>query len=154
MANLNGFDASKVEPSSQFEALPAGEYRACIVESKAKSTKDGSGEMIELKLQILDGPAKNRTLFDRLNLKNKSGVAVEIAKATLSSICRAVNVMQPKDSSELHMKPLMIKVAQKEYNGNMQNEIKSYKACLPQAKQPSLVEQSFETTEVAKPAGW
>jgi hypothetical protein len=30
MANLNGFNASEVEPTSNFEPLPAGKYLAAI----------------------------------------------------------------------------------------------------------------------------
>lgn len=128
MANLSGFDASKVEPTGAFEVLPAGEYSAVITESEMKPTKAGDGNYLQLKLQVTEGRYKNRTLFDRLNLKNKNEQAVTIAKGTLSAICRAVGVMAPKDSSELHMKRLTITVkVRDDQNGNPQNEIKGYK---------------------------
>ncbi len=108
--NLSGFDAGQVEPNQGFDVLPAGEYEACIVASTMKPTKDGNGKYLELELQILNGPFQNRKVFDRLNLVNSSAKAVEIAKGTLSAICRAVGVLTPQDSSELHNKPLRIKV--------------------------------------------
>jgi len=48
------------------------------------------------------------------------------------------------------MKPLMIKLAVKEYNGNNQNEVKGYKACLPQSSSVP----AEKTGTAGKPAGW
>lgn len=145
--NLSGFNAADVEPNEGFTPLPAGEYQAIITESEMKATKDGQGQYLQLKLQILNGAHQNRTLFDRLNLVNKNDVAVQIAKGTLSSICRAVNVLTPNDSSELHNKPLTIIVKIKnDQNGNPQNEVKGYKPRHTAAPAgPSMVEQAFES---------
>lgn len=127
MADLNGFDANTVEPAS-FDVIPAGSYEAVITESEMKPTTTG-GEMLVLSLQILNGEHQNRKVWDRLNLKNKNDTAVQIAKGTLSSICRAVGVMTPKDSSELHNKPMLIKLGIQPAKGDYgeSNTIKSYK---------------------------
>jgi hypothetical protein len=68
-------------------------------------------------------------VFDLLNLWNPNPKAVTIARGTLSAICRAVNVLTPKDTSELHNKPLRITVGIQKGEGdyNDQNKIKSYK---------------------------
>jgi len=122
--NLDGYDANDWEPTGTFEPLPDGEYKAIITESGFEETKAKDGEFLKLTLQIVEGKHEGRKLFDRLNLKNKSEQAVQIARGTLSAICRAVGKMTPKDSSELHNIPLTIKVAvDGEYN-----RIKSYKA--------------------------
>lgn len=141
--NLDGFNAADVEPNEAFSALPAGEYDAIIMASEMKQTKAGTGKYLELKLQVLNGTYQNRQLFDRLNLVNPNDVAVQIAKGTLSSICRSVNVLTPKDSSELHNKPLtaVVKV-EKDLEGNNRNVVKGYKPRNAQAS--SLVEQAFE----------
>ena len=149
MADLGGYDATQVEDSG-FDALPAGEYRAVITESERKKTKDGVSELLQVKLQIIDGPMKNRTVFDRFNLWNKNPQATLIAQGQFKKVCEAVSVMKPGDSSALHMKPLMIKLAVKEYNGNEQNEVKGYKACLPGATSPSQPQAAGAT----KPGGW
>lgn len=150
MANLTGFDARTVEPNQGFEALPAGEYPAVIIGSEMKQTKAGDGQFLKLELQILNGPFQNRKLFDRLNLVNKNDQAVQIAKGTLSAICRAVNVLTPKDSAELHNKPLTIKVAVgKDDKGNPNNEVKGYKPRHAEAPAKSLVEQAFEPETTA-----
>lgn len=149
MADLGGYDASQVK-DSEFEALPAGEYRAVMTESERKKTKDGSSELLQVKLQIIDGPFKNRTVIDRFNLWNKNPQATTIAQQQFKKVCEAVNVSKPGDSSALHMKPLMIKLAVKEYDGKEQNEVKGYKACLPQ----SSSSPAEKTTTAGKPAGW
>ena len=126
--NLSGFNAEEVEPNKGFSALPAGDYQVIITESKMKPTKNGNGQYLEMKMQVLNGEHQNRILFDRLNLVNKSDVAVQIAKGTLSSICRSVNVLTPNDSSELHNKPLTASVKiSKDQDGNPRNEVKGYK---------------------------
>jgi len=147
MASLEGFDANKVEPNTVFDAIPAGDYPVIIADSKMRDTKDGKGKMLELKLQIVQqGKYMNRTLFDRLNLKNANEQAVQIAQGTLSAICRAVNVLTPKDSAELHNKPLVATVKLGEYNGNPKNEIKGYKPLDKKtaAKPKNMIEEAFE----------
>jgi hypothetical protein len=131
MADLTelGFDANQVEPGG-FDLIPPGEYDAVITKSEVKGTSTG-GKMLKLQLQICNGPLQNRVLFDQLNLWNSNAQAVQIAKGTMSAICRAVNVLTPKDSSELHDKPMRISVGiQKgkgDYEGQDQNRIKAYK---------------------------
>ena len=110
MANLNGFNANEVEPSASFEAIPAGKYLAAITDSEMKPTKNGGGSYLQLTFTILEGEHKGRVLWARLNLNNANATAVKIAQSDLSSICRAVGVMQPHDSSELHNLPLIVNV--------------------------------------------
>lgn len=142
MADLGGFDANTVEPNS-FDCIPAGEYEVAIVSSELNPTKDGSGKFLKLELQVLSGLYQNRKLFDRLNLENKNAQAVQIAKGTLSSICRAVGVLTPKDSSELHLKPMVasVKIRKSDEYGD-QNEIKGYKSRHATASQPASQPQT------------
>jgi len=130
MANLNGFNAHEVEPTSNFEPLPAGKYLAAITESEMKPTKNGSGSYLQLAFTILEGEFKNRVLWARLNLNNPNATAVKIARSELSAICHAVGVMQPRDSIELHNIPLLITVRLKkrEDSGELINEIKGYES--------------------------
>jgi hypothetical protein len=128
MANLNGFNANNVDPATDFEPIPAGKYLAVITESEMKPTRNGNGHYLELCFQVIDGPHKNRLLWSRLNLDNPNGQAVKIAHGELSAICRAVGVMQPKDSIELHNLPLLVtvKCKKREDTGDVVNEIKGY----------------------------
>src|SRR5262249_47826942 len=64
----------------------------------------------------------------RLNLINRNALAVQIARAELSAICRAVGVLTPADSAELHQLPLLIYVKGRKRpdNGELTNEISGY----------------------------
>jgi hypothetical protein len=128
MANLSGFDANQIEPTSDFEAIPAGKYTAMITESELKPTKSGAGNYLQLTFEILEGPYKGRIIWSRLNLNNPNATTVQIAQRELSSICRAVGVMTPGDSVELHNLPLEItvKCKKRDDNGDVTNEIRGY----------------------------
>ena len=122
------FDANNVDPAESREPIPAGWYKVVISESEEKPTKAQTGSYLQLTMEVIDGDHAGRKVFDRLNLNNPNATAVEIAQRTLSSICRAVGVMTPRDSSDLHDKPLMAKVkvrpARDGYDAN--NEIGEY----------------------------
>ncbi len=128
MAHLNGFDANEVEPNTNFDPIPAGKYLAIIVASEIKPTRNGKGEYLQLELDILDGPHKGRKIWDRLVIKHPSEQTVKIARGTLSSICRAVSVMAPRDSAELHNLPLIVSVGLKKRDdtGELTNTVKGY----------------------------
>ena len=128
MANLGNFNANDVNPATDFEPLPAGKYLAIITDSEMKPTKSGSGNYLELTFQVIDGPFKGRMLWSRLNLDNPSPQAVQISQGELSAICRAVGVMQPKDSIELHNLPLLVtvKCKKRDDTGDVVNEIRCY----------------------------
>ena len=128
MADLRGFDARNVEQMDDFEPIPAGKYVAAIVASEMKPTKAGDGNYLELQFQVLEGEHKGRLLWDRLNLDNPNPLAVKIARSQLAAICKAVGVMTPNDSTELHDLPLLIRVGRKrrEDTGDVVNEVKGY----------------------------
>lgn len=144
MADLRGFDANTVEPNDSFDPVPNGDYLCIITTSEMKPTKAGDGAYLELELEVVDGPYKGRKLWDRLNLNNANETAVRIAKGTLSAICRAVGVLQPTDSCELHDIPLVAKVAckRRDDTDEMTNVVKGYKkrdeVAKPAASTPAL----------------
>lgn len=128
MVSLGNFNANEVEPAADFDPIPAGKYVAVITDSEMKPTKSGAGSYLELTFQIIEGEYKNRLLWSRLNLENPNATAVQIARSDLSSICRAVGLMTPRDSAELHNLPLVISVKckKREDTGEVTNEIKGY----------------------------
>jgi hypothetical protein len=150
MADLRGFDANTVEPSSDFEPIPAGKYLAVIVESEMKANKAGTGHYLQLTFELIDGPYKGRYLWARLNLDNPNATAVQIAKAELSAVCRAVGVLAPNDSTDLHDLPLVIHVKCKKRpdTGEVTNEIKGYspKASLAEPAKPAAAPTNGKPT--------
>lgn len=129
MSQLN-FDARQVDPAQAFDPVPAGWYTVQITASETKPTSKNNGSYLQLEMTILDGQYKGRKLFDRLNLNNENPVAVEIAYRTLSAICHATNVIQVRDSSELHNRPMEAKVSVRPADGNYDasNDVKGYRA--------------------------
>jgi hypothetical protein len=153
MATLKGFNANDVDPATDFEAIPAGKYLAVIIESEVKPNKSGTGSYLQLTFQVIDGEYKNRFLWARLNLDNPNATAVKIARAELSAICRAVGVMAPGDSVELHDLPLVISVKCKKRadTGEITNEIKGYAKKEAAAGKP--VQAAVDTTPPWRRAG-
>lgn len=135
MADLQGFDANQVEPTGDFEPIPAGKYLAVITESEMRPNKAGTGSLLLLTFQIIEGEHRNRLLWVRLNLDHPNATAVQIARADLSAICRAVGVLAPRDSVELHNLPLVIQVRVKKRTdtGELVNEIKAFTQREPSA---------------------
>lgn len=126
------FDATQVSPESQFAPVPNGEYPVVISESEMLPTKNGSGQYLQLVLDIVDGPYKGRKVSDRLNLVNTNQTAVEIAQRALSQICHAVGVLQLQDTVMLHNKPLIARLVVKQSPGyDDSNEVKEYKKYTP-----------------------
>src|SRR4051812_27294830 len=128
MADLRGFDASQVNPAVGFEPVPPGQYLAVVTDSGMRPTKNGTGQYLQLTFQVIDGPYKGQQLWARLNLDNPNAKAVEIARAELSAVCRAVGVLAPNDSVELHDLPLVLSVAcrNRPDTGDITNEVKGY----------------------------
>lgn len=131
MGNLDslGFDARTTEPAAdrQYEPIPPGDYLVAIIKSEMRLTKNGTGKRLNLTFEVLDGPHKGRLFWDGLNVKNQNLKAEEIAKAQLSAICRAVDVPTAGDSSELHDRPFMARVAiEPDMNGKQQNRPKHF----------------------------
>ena len=169
MANIGNFNANEVEPTVAFEPLPVGKYLAAITASEVKATKKGDGNYLELEFTVLEGPCKGRKVWDRLCINHPKDVTQKIARGNLSAICRAVGVMQPKDSVELHNLPLVItvKCKRREDNNELGNEIKGYAGknsaknspqqaastpLAPQAESPQA--ENSQNSAVNTPAPW
>lgn len=110
MTELN-FDSTTIEPATgRFELLPVDDYLAVISESAMADNKKTKGKHLSVTWTVIEGDYKDRKVFSNLNLINDNEQTVEIAQRELSAICRATGVLHPKDSSELHDKPVVISV--------------------------------------------
>lgn len=156
MANLGNFDASTVEPRTAFDVVPPGDYVAQIVKSDLQPTKNGQGQRLSLELDILEGQYQGRKLFDGLNIVHANPQAQEIGQRTLSAICHAIGKLQVRDSEELHLKPMKVKVKVKPPEGQYgeKNEISSYASL--NGQKPGTVPQARPNQPpptAPKPAG-
>jgi len=151
MATIN-FNANEVAPSVGFEAIPAGKYQAVIVDSDIRQNKSGTGEYLQLEFEIIEGEYRNRKLWVRLNLNNPNPDAVRMARADLSAICHAVNVIQPHDSVELHNLPLTITVkCRKTPEGDIVNDVRGFAPKAAGAATPAAAPQQPLVVPAAPP---
>jgi hypothetical protein len=130
ISDLN-FDARNVDPvDMDFAPLPNGDYEMMVTESEKKPTKaNDGGELIALEFTVIqEGQYKGRKLWTNINIKNKNPEAVRIGKGELSALCRAVGVLAPKNTAELHNLPLLGRVKSKPGIGENKpgNEIKGF----------------------------
>ena len=109
MSSIN-FNAAAVAPQQSFAPLPAGSYISQVSSSEIKPTKAGTGQMLNLTFDVIDGQYKGRKIFGRINIVNQNPEAERIGQSQLSALCHAIGVMQLNDTQQLHNKPVKIKV--------------------------------------------
>ena len=130
MANLS-FDATTVAPAESIGPIPAGVYVAQVVESDVQPLKSGNGRALKLTFQVLQGPYANRKVWASLNIQHNNAEAERIAQQQLSALCHAVGKPRLTDSTELHMKPVQIRVKiRKDDSGQYgdRNEVTGFEA--------------------------
>jgi hypothetical protein len=99
----------------------------------------------------MNRPLTRKYAYERTAMTPNIKQQMEIAKAQIADICRAVNVLTPNDTNDLKDKQFDADVKIK---GDF-NNLAKIKACLnatpPKTapSQPSLVEQAFEPTEAS-----
>lgn len=153
MATFN-FDASTVAPTASFAPIPAGMYLAHITDSDLVPTKDGSGNMLKLTFEILDGQFKGRKIWNKLNVQNQNQDTMKWALADLSAICHATGNIKLQDSAALHFKPLKIKVVIGEAKGvyEARNNIKGYESASGAMPNPASFAAPAANQTIAAPA--
>ena len=140
MSNLSqifgaGLDVSTIEPQGDFDVLPPGKYSIMVDKAEVKQTKKGDGHYLELTMSILDGPAKNRKLWDRLNIQNPSQQCVDIGLRQLSALGRACGVTVVSSEDQFLGKVCVAHVKVKDE----QNEIRTYSSLASEPRIPSLI---------------
>jgi len=132
MADLSNIDMTNVEePTNSFEPIPNGQYKAMVENSEMKTTKAGTGKFLAVTFKILEGEFEGRLVFENMNLVNPNPKCVEIGKQALLGLQAATGKINPTDSAQMHLIPIIIvvKVVKTDYPniGDMGNQIKGYK---------------------------
>lgn len=143
MALLGDINFNEVHTND--ELIPAGEYQAIIVASGAKPedpqtaegfviSRTGKGAYLPMTFEICEGEFKGRQIRKNFNLMNNNPDAVRIARGEMKQLLMALNwdfvnrPTGPKETNEIHMIPLVIKITQEEnkQTGDLQNNIKKF----------------------------
>jgi hypothetical protein len=147
MAFLNEeFDASTVEVSNNYGPVPAGWYRAKVVDADLKDTKAGNGQYIAVRYDITGPSHEGRVVWGNLNIKNPNPKAEEIGRQQLAELMGAIGLKKVSDTDQLIGGELEIKLAvrQSEQYGDS-NDVKGYKSLTgsppPAASKPSAASE-------------
>lgn len=117
-----GFDTESVPPAEDFVALPPGKYIVGIDKAEVKTTKAGNGHYLEVVETVLDGPCKNRKLWDRINIDNPNQQCVEIGLRSLAALGLAIGLTRISASEQLIGQVCVAHVRVKDE----QNDIRTY----------------------------
>lgn len=122
-----GFDTHSVEPQQDFDVIPPGKYPVMIEKAEIKLTKSQNGHYLELTLLVLDGPCKNRKVWDRINIQNPNQQAQDIALSQLAALGQALGLAAIGDTAQLLNQAVIASVKVK----NEQNEVRTYHPLTP-----------------------
>lgn len=122
-ADLQGFDANDIPD----DVLPVGTYQLIVTHSEKKESKNKPGNSyLSMRFQVVSGDRQGFSFFQMFNLWNTNNTAVAIAQRDLAGLCKAVGVLRPRNSSELHDKPFRAEVKIQDSDMGPQNQIKKY----------------------------
>lgn len=126
--NWNSIQREEIENAQEvsFEPLPDGEYKVMVIESEEKRNKSDNGDILKLKLQVIEGEFVNRIVFDQLNLTNPSPKAEEIGQRQLKWLLKCTNVFNPKGPFDLLNKVVIVEVGTETYQDKPKNVVKNY----------------------------
>lgn len=155
MADLFGVDMSDAKELGEgFTVVPPGDYHLFVVESDRVTTKSGTGEYLQCKIQIASGPHEGAWFYERFNLWNPNAQAVDIAKSQWRALCE-VTLGQPNainnDSSSLHSKIFLGEVDNIPMNKDDPNSKRSNCLVFRKGKLRSLIGGSAPTPQTVPP---
>jgi hypothetical protein len=144
-------DPNAIDPSRNgFDPLPDGEYIAQIVANEVRHTKTGSGLILVLTWEIVEGDFQNRKVWQNINYQNDSAQAQAIGQGQIKNICDAIGYTEHLDDADVLMfQPCRVRVgrSKKQEGYEQRDEIKAVKPYAAQA--PASKPQ---TTAAPKPA--
>jgi hypothetical protein len=122
------FSRDELPSGGTFEPLPEGWYNATIVKAEVKTTKAGTGQFIELRMDVTGPTHQGRVIFCNLNINNPNPKAEEIGRQQLNQIMGALGLPTVRDSDQLIGGNVAVKVAIKVEGEDKKNEVKGFKA--------------------------
>jgi len=148
------FDVNSLPQSdNNFDPLPAGWYTTKIAGAEIKATKNGTGQYISVRYDIIGPSHQGRVVFGNINIKNANPKAEEIGRQSLGELMRAIGLARVTDTDQLIGGNVQIKlsVKQDETYGD-KNEIKGFKAVTGGAMPTASVPQEFAQQAQSAPA--
>ncbi len=140
--------ATQAVHSERGGVVPPGYYHVYIKRADVGPTKNNQGMMLTNEYEIFEPvDARGKLLYDRLNLRNPSQLAEQIAWGAFNAICKVVGLPgQVSDTSQIIGKCMRVKVDVEQsqeknpdgsYKYGPQNRIVNYEPYVAGAPLPS-----------------
>ncbi len=85
------FDTENEEGTS-FDLLPPNKYAAEVDDAKVAVTKNGEGQMVNLRWRIVEGDCENRVIFQSILIQHTSADAQRIGRAKFKDVAVACGI--------------------------------------------------------------
>ena len=158
MAFLNETFSIDTLPQSEnkFSPLPKGWYSATIAGAELKTTKNGTGQYIAVRYDIIGPTHQGRVVFGNINIRNQNIKAEEIGRAQLGELIRSIGVASLKDTDQLLGKSVQIKLDISHQEGyEPRNEVRAFKAIeganMPMTQMPAVPQATQASASAAPP---
>ena len=133
------------------DLIPHGRYDARIVRSQFSPAATGR---LDLDFEIVGGKYDGHVIVKQLHLHSPSASAQRRARADLSQVCRAVGVMAPKDSSELHDIPMVINIGVAKRRNTILAYSPSRRQCVSESPKPRRLQLTRADQIKMRPPEW
>ena len=132
MPELGYIDPNAEQRKADFERIPDGWYPAQLIEADVVATKDGTGQRLPYKVEIIEGKYAGRkvNMINGMNIVNRSAEAQRIGQSELRQLSEACGYAWPlpanANSDIFLFKPLEVRLgAQKDKP--QYNEVKAFR---------------------------
>jgi Protein of unknown function (DUF669) len=88
------FDTEREEGSS-YDLVPAGKYPAEIEDARMAVTKNGNGQMVNLRWKIVAGEYENRVVFQSILIQHTSADAQKFGRQRFKDLAVACGITHP-----------------------------------------------------------
>lgn len=135
------FSLDQLPTGEEFTPVPDGDYLCTVKGAEVKPTKNGTGKLLKLQLEITGPTHAGRVIFDQINIQNANQVAQEIGLRQFGELMRATGVANVEDSQVFVGRSLSARVTTEHSEGyDPQNRVKRYKPApggAPQVTRPA-----------------
>jgi hypothetical protein len=124
------FITEDMPKGTNFDPLPAGWYTTTITKVELVDTKNGKGQYIKVRYDIVGPTHAGRVVFGNLNIRNENAKAEEIGRRQMGDIMRALGLAKLNDTDQMIGGNLDIKLGiragDEQYEA--QNEVRGFRA--------------------------
>lgn len=147
--NVNfGQILSEVSEAPDYSPLPEGDYDLTVMSCEVGTTSTGK-YMLKLKAQVASGAYERRLLWDNLVISPENQKAMGIFQGKLNAMGFSPDYLKQSNpdleviADALVNRNFRAKVGQREYQGKMRNELKTYYPAQAQSATPMAMDSSI-----------